>query len=113
VEKPGGAAHHRRLASYWIYQHLATCHGGACRRPGVRGGTGGGGRREILDEFAERADREPETARWSYAQDFGGTRLIVVDSRASRLLTATAARCWTTPKPVGCTSSAPAILITC
>lgn len=83
---------HRRivggLASYWIYQHLGNLppKERATDRlyAAVRAVDDGGA---LLDEFAERADRDPSTARWSYAQDFGCTRLIVVDSRASRLLT--------------------------
>ena len=44
--------------------------------------------RADLDEFAVQADKEPASTRWSYAHDWGGVRLIVVDSRCSRLLTA-------------------------
>jgi hypothetical protein len=41
-----------------------------------------------LDEFAERTDEQPDTYRWSFARDFGETaRLVVVDSRAARVLT--------------------------
>lgn len=77
------------LGSYWIYQHLGNLppHERATDPlyAAIREAEDGG---ELLDAFAERADQQPGTARWSYAQDFGGTRLIVVDSRASRLLTA-------------------------
>jgi hypothetical protein len=41
----------------------------------------------LLDEFASRVNREPHTYRWSYSRDVGGCRLIVVDSRAARVLT--------------------------
>ncbi|WP_030170718.1 alkaline phosphatase D family protein [Spirillospora albida] len=78
------------ISSYWIYQHIGNLspeerasdpvYGAVLKASGDAGG--------FLDEFAERADREPATARWSYAHDWGGTRLIVVDSRCSRLLTA-------------------------
>jgi hypothetical protein len=39
-----------------------------------------------LDSFADRADQEPESYRWSYCRDIGDTRLLVVDSRAARNL---------------------------
>jgi hypothetical protein len=40
----------------------------------------------ILEEFARRADRENAGTRWSYCRDLGRTRLVVVDSRAGRVL---------------------------
>src|ERR671914_1094737 len=39
-----------------------------------------------LEEFARRADQEASGARWSYARDLGRTRLVVIDSRAGRVL---------------------------
>ncbi|TDD71201.1 alkaline phosphatase D family protein [Actinomadura rubrisoli] len=81
------------IASYWIYQHLGNMSPDgraadpvykAVRTASENGGDAG----QILDEFAEQADKEPASTRWSYAHDWGGTRLIVVDSRCSRLLTA-------------------------
>lgn len=80
------------LASYWVYQHLgnlspqeraedpiwqqiAQHHGGAELDLSAE-----------LDRLAERADRDPESYRWSFCRDFGDTRLIVVDSRAARNL---------------------------
>ena len=41
---------------------------------------------ELLKDFAFRADRETDGARWSYCRDLGRTRLIVIDSRAGRVL---------------------------
>ena len=42
-----------------------------------------------LDALAERADQDPDCYRWSFARDFGGqARLVVVDSRAARVLRA-------------------------
>ncbi len=41
----------------------------------------------LLDRFAEEADQAPEVYRWSFTRDFGAqARLIVVDSRAARVL---------------------------
>ncbi|HEU4666554.1 MAG TPA: alkaline phosphatase D family protein [Arthrobacter sp.] len=80
------------LASYWVYQHLGNL------SPQERAADviwqkiaahHGGGEPDLsaeLDRFAERADRDPESYRWSFCRDFGDTRLIVVDSRAARNL---------------------------
>ncbi|RKS79539.1 PhoD-like phosphatase [Actinomadura pelletieri DSM 43383] len=81
------------IGSYWIYQHLGNLSPRdrasdptykAVREASDSAGDAG----TVLDEFAEKADKEPAGTRWSYAHDWGGTRLIVVDSRCSRLLTA-------------------------
>ena len=39
-----------------------------------------------LRQFAHRADRESAASRWAYYRDFGRSRLVVVDSRAARVL---------------------------
>ncbi|MEO3825963.1 alkaline phosphatase D family protein [Actinomadura sp. B10D3] len=81
------------IGSYWIYQHLGNLSPQerasdpvykAVRTASDTTGDAG----TVLDEFAEKADKHPDSTRWSYAHDWGGTRLIVVDSRCSRLLTA-------------------------
>jgi hypothetical protein len=81
------------IGSYWIYQHLGNMSPEdrasdpiykAVRQASDTTGDAGA----VLDEFAEKADKQPDSTRWSYAHDLGGTRLIVVDSRCSRLLTA-------------------------
>ncbi|TDB84194.1 alkaline phosphatase family protein [Actinomadura sp. KC216] len=81
------------IGSYWIYQHLGNMSPeGRASDPVYKAvrtaseSTGDAG--AVLDEFAEKADKEPASTRWSYAHDWGATRLIVVDSRCSRLLTA-------------------------
>ncbi|MFB4302066.1 alkaline phosphatase D family protein [Actinomadura sp. NTSP31] len=80
------------IGSYWIYQHLGNMspqeRASDPLFAAVRAASeGGGDAGKVLDEFAERADKQPGTMRWSYAHDWGDTRLIVVDSRCSRLLT--------------------------
>jgi hypothetical protein len=40
----------------------------------------------ILRDFAMTADREPDGTRWSFYRDLGDTRLVVIDSRAGRVL---------------------------
>jgi PhoD-like phosphatase len=75
------------LASYWVYQHLGNLAPEAHRDDEllakVRAADDGW---PILREFAHRADRETDGARWSYCRDLGDTRLVVIDSRAGRVL---------------------------
>ncbi len=75
------------VMSYWVYQHLGNLspreldeddmwalarEGGDITRP--------------LRAFALRADRENDGSRWSFCRDLGGARVIVMDSRAGRVL---------------------------
>jgi hypothetical protein len=73
--------------SYWLYQHLGNlspkeletndlyCEAREARDAG-----------STIRRFAFRAAREAKGTRWSYHRDFGRVRLIVVDSRAGRVL---------------------------
>jgi hypothetical protein len=75
------------LASYWVYQHLGNLAPEAHRDDEllakVREADDGW---PILRDFAYRADHESDGARWSYCRDLGDTRLVVIDSRAGRVL---------------------------
>jgi hypothetical protein len=75
------------IMSYWIYQHLGNLTPAELHRneliAGVRGARDAG---PLLLEFARRAEHEVEGTRWSYRRDWGRVRLIVVDSRAGRVL---------------------------
>jgi PhoD-like phosphatase len=42
---------------------------------------------ELLRAYAFKCDREIEGARWSYCRDIGCTRIVMIDSRAGRVLT--------------------------
>jgi hypothetical protein len=80
------------LGSYWVYQHLGNLtpderaqdpvwqlvakHDGAVELDLT----------DDLDRFAERADQDPRSYRWSFARDIAGDRLVVLDSRAARVL---------------------------
>ncbi|MBE0008604.1 MULTISPECIES: alkaline phosphatase D family protein [unclassified Arthrobacter] len=80
------------LGSYWVHQHLGNL------SPEHRAGdeiwqviAGHQGEDEldisdVLDRFADRANQQPSTYRWSYAREIGDVRLVVVDSRAGRVL---------------------------
>ncbi len=73
--------------SYWIYQHIGNLSpkelddNELLRR--VREAEDAG---PLLRDFAYKADRDVSEARWSFHRDFGKSRLIVVDSRAGRIL---------------------------
>lgn len=81
------------LASYWVYQHLGNLtmaeraedeiwqHVLKARAEDHTRDLG-----DVLEAFATRADAHPETYRWSYARDLGSVRLVMVDSRAARVL---------------------------
>ena len=75
------------LASYWVYQHLGNMAPAAHRDDEllrrVKEADDG---EHVLREFARRADRGTAGTRWSYCRDLGRTRLVVIDSRAGRVL---------------------------
>ncbi|GAA4083197.1 MULTISPECIES: alkaline phosphatase D family protein [Streptomyces] len=75
------------LMSYWVHQHLGNLSPAELADDplytAVRGTPDG---TEALRAFAALADRDPATVRWSYRRDFGRTRLVMVDSRAARVL---------------------------
>ena len=80
------------LASYWVYQHVGNLNVAEraedeiWQRIAGHDGPDELELGEVLDDFAERVDQRPETYRWSFARDLGHNRLVVVDSRAARLL---------------------------
>ncbi|MFF2507019.1 alkaline phosphatase D family protein [Streptomyces sp. NPDC058067] len=76
------------LMSYWVHQHLGNLAPAELAADpvyaAVRADPDGTDR---LREFAARADADPMSARWSYRRDFGRVRLLMVDTRAARVLT--------------------------
>ncbi|MFI8004669.1 alkaline phosphatase D family protein [Streptomyces sp. NPDC086010] len=82
---------HERIVSgfmsYWVYQHLGNLSPEALEADpvyaavrAVPDGT------ETLREHAAASDAEPARTRWSYRRVFGRVRLIMVDTRAARVL---------------------------
>ncbi|MEV5430963.1 alkaline phosphatase D family protein [Streptomyces sp. NPDC052701] len=75
------------LMSYWVHQHLGNLSPGELAADplyeAVREAPDG---TDVLRTFAARADADPAAARWSYRRDFGRVRLVMVDSRAARVL---------------------------
>ena len=75
------------IMSYWLYQHLGNLTPAELRADElferVRAADDAG---PLLREHAHRADHEAEGTRWSYRRDWGRVRLVVIDSRAGRVL---------------------------
>jgi phosphodiesterase/alkaline phosphatase D-like protein len=81
------------LSSYWVYQHLGNlapadrAEDEIWRQIAAHDGPEEYDASAVLDAFAERADQEPDSYRWSYARRYGDqARLVVIDSRAARVL---------------------------
>ncbi|MGW5210203.1 alkaline phosphatase D family protein [Streptomyces sp. NPDC004051] len=76
------------LMSYWVYQHLGNLSPRELAADplyaSVRENPDG---TEALRAFAAEAEADPASTRWSYRRDFGRVRLLMVDSRAARVLT--------------------------
>ncbi|MET9529323.1 alkaline phosphatase D family protein [Streptomyces sp. NPDC006649] len=75
------------LMSYWVHQHLGNLSPAELADDElyatVRAAPDG---TEALRKFAAAADADHAFTRWSYRRDFGRTRLLMVDSRAARVL---------------------------
>ena len=73
--------------AYWLYQHLGNLSPPELAEETlfrqVQEDDDAGPR---LREFARRCDRESAASRWAYYRDFGRSRLLVIDSRAARVL---------------------------
>ncbi|MEE1939809.1 alkaline phosphatase D family protein [Streptomyces sp. TRM 70361] len=76
------------LTSYWVHQHLGNLSPAELAADGLYAAVRStdGDAVGALREFAERADADPTTARWSYRRDLGRVRLLMVDTRAARVL---------------------------
>ncbi|MDQ3438391.1 MAG: alkaline phosphatase family protein, partial [Actinomycetota bacterium] len=73
--------------SYWVYQHLGNLSPRELEENELfEKVQEAENPTRILREFAYRADREISGTRWSYHRDFGRVRLIMMDSRAGRVL---------------------------
>ena len=75
------------FVSYWVYQHIGNLSPSELaedelftRVHELPDGL------ELLRDFARRADHDPRVARWSFCRDIGDARLVMIDSRAARVL---------------------------
>ncbi|MFG2548443.1 alkaline phosphatase D family protein [Streptomyces sp. NPDC048581] len=75
------------LMSYWVHQHLGNLSPTELAvdplYADVRATPDG---TDVLRSFACEADAAPASVRWSYRRDFGRVRLLMVDTRAARVL---------------------------
>jgi hypothetical protein len=73
--------------AYWVFQHLGNLSPDALAEDElwqqVQQAEDAG---ELLADFAFRADRMVDSTQWSYCRDIGSARLVMVDSRAGRVL---------------------------
>ncbi|MEI5675160.1 MULTISPECIES: alkaline phosphatase D family protein [unclassified Nocardioides] len=81
------------LASYWVYQHIGNlspaerAEDPLWQRIRTYDGPGELDITDELDRLADDADQRPDSYRWSFSRDFDTqARLVVVDSRAARVL---------------------------
>jgi hypothetical protein len=75
------------VMSYWIYQHAGNLSPEDQDRDGLLARCHeAGDAEEMLREFARASAYQTDGARWSYHRDLDGARLLVVDSRAGRVL---------------------------
>ena len=73
--------------SYLVYQHWGNLEPSLLASdPLFSRAKAGGDITAPLREFAFRADREVEGTRWSFCRDIGPARVVMVDSRAGRVL---------------------------
>jgi len=72
------------LGSYWVYQHAGNLSPEQRAADPVWRALRDGGGGAALDEFAWQAHREPDSYRWSHAHTFGGSRVLMVDTRCGR-----------------------------
>ena len=74
--------------SYWVYQHLGNLSPPELSEESIyqRVLAADGDAGDVLAEYAEMADRESAATRWTFRREFGRSQVLVVDSRAARVL---------------------------
>jgi hypothetical protein len=85
------------IVSYWVYQHLGNLSPQELTEnktwQAIRGLSAESDDAEpVLREMAQRADEDPTSMRWSFVRHWGDARLIMIDSRAGRVLEETSRR---------------------
>ncbi|WP_346619676.1 alkaline phosphatase D family protein [Blastococcus montanus] len=89
------------LVSYWVYQHLGNLSPQeladnkiwrAIQDLSDASPSGPVDAEPLLREMAARADEDPASVRWSYVRHWGDVRLVMIDSRAGRVLEETGRR---------------------
>ncbi|MGN6380103.1 MAG: alkaline phosphatase D family protein [Gaiellales bacterium] len=73
--------------SYWVYQHLGNLAPPELREEPLYGRAAAGEDiGQALRTASRAADRDSASSRWACFRDFGSSRVLVVDSRAARVL---------------------------
>lgn len=73
--------------SYWLYQHLGNLSPAELGKDELwRQVRESDDAAAVLADMAVRADQRAEGIRWSFRRDFGGVRIVVIDSRSRRVL---------------------------
>jgi PhoD-like phosphatase len=73
--------------TYWIYQHLGNLSPPELEKDRVYAQVvAADDAGPLLQRLAHKWDRESAASRWAFHRDFGDTRLLVLDSRAARVL---------------------------
>jgi hypothetical protein len=73
--------------SYWIYQHLGNLTPDDIAKDALfKRVTAAEDGTELLRRFALKASHETDGSQWSYRRELGTSRLVVIDSRAGRVL---------------------------
>jgi hypothetical protein len=73
--------------TYWIYQHLGNLSPPELAEDGVYSQVvAADDAAPLLRRLAQTWDSESAASRWAFYRDFGDTRLLVLDSRAARVL---------------------------
>ncbi|XAS77866.1 alkaline phosphatase D family protein [Dermatophilaceae bacterium Sec6.4] len=82
------------LGSYWIYQHAGNLPPDELAEDEIWQHIVAHDEDDdelditvVIDAFADRVDRDPQTYRWSFTRSLGDSVLVVVDSRNARVLT--------------------------
>lgn len=80
--------------SYWLYQHLGNLTPDELREEKTLAALNelDGDGESILREFAGHAADEVASTRWSFSRDYGRTRMVVLDTRAGRIIEDDSAR---------------------
>jgi hypothetical protein len=75
------------FSSYWLYQHIGNLAPAELEEDELFGRVRtASDAAPLLAEFSIRADRETAGTRWSYCRDLGRSRLVMLDSRAGRVV---------------------------
>jgi hypothetical protein len=79
------------VMSYWLYQHIGNLAPAELDRDETlarvrEAGSGGGDAEPVLRELAHHAEHHAEGTQWSYCRDTHDIRVLVIDSRAGRVL---------------------------